>query len=182
MKPAFLQLTTCLVTAISLKIHYVITLPNNYTQNVKNILHRCTGKNRILFCAANVFCAACSTKYHPLNSMENNRRFRHFSLNSFNSTDKGWYFTNDVVVPDLQEVRVRHDYIVCKRIKTFSCFSNDLCCDIIDSTKHHWKRWRLKHQNKIAAQNIFAVQNKIRFSPLRCLRFHGVQWIFCQKS
>ena len=33
------------------------------------------GENRIMLCAAKMFCAACRTKHHPLKSMEDNRRF-----------------------------------------------------------------------------------------------------------
>ena len=34
-----------------------------------------SGENRIMLCAAKMFCAACRTKHHPLKSIEDNRRF-----------------------------------------------------------------------------------------------------------
>ena len=47
--------------------------PQNRPQSNKNFLEKKEqttvqdqGENRILFCAANVFCAACRTKHHPL--------------------------------------------------------------------------------------------------------------------
>ena len=58
------------------------------------------GENRIMLCAARIFYAACSTKHHPLKSKEYNRRFLYFSLNSFQSAEEGWFFTNYVVVSD----------------------------------------------------------------------------------
>ena len=133
-----------------------------------------------MFCAA-----CMQHKTLPIKVNGSNRRFWHFWLNSFHSAEEGWFFTNYVVWrqtltscrSDTTVKFVKNEHssaewnkfsqkcqnlcclpltlmgdVLCSH---FDIFSNDLCLNIIDSTKQHWSRWKLKTSKRIAAQNMF---------------------------
>ena len=81
-----------------------------------------------MLCAAKMLYAACSTKHHPLKSMGDNRRFWPFWLNSFQSAEEGWFFTNYIGGSDHCFLYIWTPKIVCKKSTPSSHRFSDYFC------------------------------------------------------